>query len=209
MTLSNVMPGSRIPASKSAAKACFMPPRSGFTPFIDRETIDEAAVPKADQRRVSESRDHPGQDRYRSDHHHRRIREERECGKAWSTLWRNSRAISWWRPRGRNWKASSPERVSGAEDLSREGTLYLSPMWTSAEVRRTSLTMTTARCIGNACLEVGGRLIEVDLLSHEIKYMAKASRMISEKLPCSNIGQKAKVPKRRNRANRDDPRTRW
>ena len=30
-------------------------------------------------------------------------------------------------------------------------------------------------------------MIEVDLLSHKIKYMAKASRMISEKLPCDMV----------------------
>ena len=44
LTLTNIMPGSRIPRIEISNKRLFYASETRFTPFIDRQTIDEAAV---------------------------------------------------------------------------------------------------------------------------------------------------------------------
>lgn len=185
LTLTNVMPGSRIPRIEISNKSMFYASEIKFTPFIDRETIDEVAVKQI----ISD--------------------EYKKAGISPKDIDTGAIIIT-----GESAKKENAEKLvhalaefsgdfvvatagpelesiiagkgSGAEEISRKERCICANVDIGGGTTNIAY-YDNGECIGNACLEVGGRLIEVDLISHKIKYMAKASTMISEKLFYSNI----------------------
>ncbi len=184
LTLSNVMPGSRIPRIEISNKSLFYASEVRLTPFIDRKTIDEAAV----REMISE--------------------EYRKAGITPDQIDTGAIIIT-----GESAKKENAEKLvhalaefsgdfvvatagpelesiiagkgSGAEDLSRQEHCICANIDVGGGTTNIAY-YDNGTCIGNACLEVGGRLIEIDLISHEIRYMAAAAKMISDKL---SLGQ--------------------
>lgn len=189
LTLTNVMPGSRIPHIEISSKSLFYASEVRFTPFLDRETIDEKGV-----RQI--------------------IREEyQKAGISPEKIDTGAIIIT-----GESAKKENAEKLvhalaefsgdfvvatagpelesiiagkgSGAEEISRRDRCICANVDIGGGTTNIAY-YDNGTCIGNACLEVGGRLIEVDLLSHKIKYMAKASRSIAEALPCRDINSES------------------
>ena len=144
LTLSNVMPGSRIPRIEISNKSLFYASEVRFTPFIDRETIDEAAVRKM----ISEEYQKAGITPDKIDTGAIIITGESAKKENAEKLVHALAEFSGdfvVATAGPELESIIAGKGSGAEDHVPEGTLYRAPMWTSAEVRRTSPTMITAR----------------------------------------------------------------
>ena len=180
LTLTNIMPGSRIPRIEISNKSLFYASETRFTPFIDRQTIDEAAV----RQMISE--------------------EYRKAGISPKDIDTGAIIIT-----GESAKKENAEKLihalaefsgdfvvatagpelesiiagkgSGAEDISKREKCICANVDIGGGTTNIAY-FDNGECIGNACLEVGGRLIEVDMLSHKISYMAQAAKMIAEKL---------------------------
>ncbi|HML36206.1 MAG TPA: ethanolamine ammonia-lyase reactivating factor EutA [Bacillota bacterium] len=186
LTLSNVMPGSSIPHIEISGKSLFYASEVRLTPFIDRETIDEAAV----RRMICE--------------------EYRKAGITPDKIDTGAIIITGEAAKKENAEklvhalaefsgdfvvaTAGPElesiiagKGSGAEDISRKEHCICANVDVGGGTTNIAY-YDNGTCIGNACLEAGGRLVEIDLISHQIKYMAKAARIISEKLSCGLAG---------------------
>ena len=186
LTLSNVMPGSRIPRIEISNKSLFYASDVRFTPFIDRETIDEVAVRKM----ISEEYEIAGISPEDIDTGAIIITGESAKKENAEKLVHALAEFSGdfvVATAGPELESIIAGKGSGAEEISRKERCICANVDIGGGTTNIAY-YDNGVCIGNACLEVGGRLIEIDLLSHKVNYMAKASRMISEKLPCSMIG---------------------
>lgn len=186
LTLTNVMPGSRIPRIEISNKSLFYASEVRFTPFIDRETIDEAEVRKM----ISEEYQKAGITPDKIDTGAIIITGESAKKENAEKLVHALAEFSGdfvVATAGPELESIIAGKGSGAEDISQKEHCICANVDIGGGTTNIAY-YDNGRCIGNACLEVGGRLIEIDLLSHKVKYMAKASQMISEKLSCSMIG---------------------
>jgi len=182
LTLTNVMPGSRIPRIEISSKSLFYASEVRFTPFIDRETIDENAV----RQMISEEYQKAGISPEKIDTGAIIITGESAKKENAEKLVHALAEFSGdfvVATAGPELESIIAGKGSGAEDISRRERCVCANVDIGGGTTNIAF-YDNGVCIGNACMEVGGRLIEVDLMSQRITYMAKASRMISEKLAC-------------------------
>ncbi|HWQ78119.1 MAG TPA: ethanolamine ammonia-lyase reactivating factor EutA [Anaerovoracaceae bacterium] len=195
LTLSNVMPGSRIPRIEISGKSLFYASEVRFTPFIDRGTIDEGAVRKM----ISEEYQKAGISPDRIDTGAIIITGESAKKENAEKLVHALAEFSGdfvVATAGPELESIIAGKGSGTEDLSRKERCIYANIDIGGGTTNIAYYDNGA-CIGNACLEVGGRLIEIDLISHKIKYMARAGRIISEKLSCDKIRSDSPEAQRR------------
>ena len=185
LTLTNVMPGSSIPRIEISNKSLFYASEVQFTPFIDRKTIDEMAV-----RRIVE-------------------REYQKAGISPSDVDTGAIIIT-----GESAKKENAEKLvhalaefsgdfvvatagpelesviagkgSGAEEISKKERCVCANVDVGGGTTNIAF-FDRGNCIGNACLEVGGRLIEVDPITHRIQYMAEGAQKVAETLSLNRI----------------------
>ena len=182
LTLTNVMPGSRIPHIEISSKSLFYASEVRFTPFIDRETIDENAV----RQMISEEYQKAGISPEKIDTGAIIITGESAKKENAEKLVHALAEFSGdfvVATAGPELESIIAGKGSGAEDISRRERCVCANVDIGGGTTNIAF-YDNGICIGNACMEVGGRLIEVDLMSQRITYMAKVSRMISEKLGC-------------------------
>lgn len=185
LTLSNVMPGSRIPHVEISNKSLFYASEVRFTPFIDRETIDEKAV----RQMISEEYQKAGITPDKIDTGAIIITGESAKKENAEKLVHALAEFSGdfvVATAGPELESIIAGKGSGAEEISRQDRCICANVDIGGGTTNIAY-YDNGVCIGNACLEVGGRLIETDLISHKIRYLAKASRTVAEKLSCSMV----------------------
>ncbi len=180
LTLSNVMPGSHVPKIEVSQKSILFIGGVHFTPFIDRERVDGAALRKIIAREYEKAGFLPGDidtgaiiitgETAKKDNASEIIHSLAEFAGDFVVA-----------TAGPDLESIIAGKGSGAEELSRQERSYVANIDIGGGT--TNIVFFDAgKCAGTACVNVGGRLFEVDELSHRIKYMAPAAMAVARSL---------------------------
>jgi ethanolamine utilization protein EutA len=185
LTLSNVMPGSRIPQIEISNKSLFYASETRFTPFVDRQTIDEAAVKELIREEYNKAGISPKDidtgaiiitgESAKKENAEKLVHALAEFSGDFVVA-----------TAGPELESIIAGKGSGAEEISRKEKCICANVDIGGGTTNIAYYK-NGECIGNACLEVGGRLIEVDLVTHQVKYMAHAAALIAETLSCKDL----------------------
>ena len=180
LTLANVMPGSHVPKIEVSQKSILFVGSVHFTPFIDRQRVDGAALREIIAREYEKAGFLPGDidtgaiiitgETAKKDNASQIIHSLAEFAGDFVVA-----------TAGPDLESIIAGKGSGAEELSKRERSYVANVDIGGGT--TNIVFFDAgKCAGTACVNVGGRLFEVDELSRRIKYLAPAAKAVIQAL---------------------------
>lgn len=174
LTLSNVMPGSQVPKIEISNKSVLFVGSVYFTPFVDREHVDGRALRNiiaTEYKRAGFSS---------ADIDTGAIIITGETAKKENaaeiihslTEYAGDFVVA---TAGPDLESIIAGKGSGAEAISKAEHIRVVNIDVGGGTSNIAV-FDSGKCIGTGCVNVGGRLIEIDELSHRIKYMAPAAK---------------------------------
>ena len=180
LTLVNVMPGSRIPRIEVAHKTITYLGKIHFTPFLDREKVDGQAIKNL----IAEEYARAGVSPSQIDTGAVIITGETAKKENASTIihslaeYAGDFVVA---TAGPDLESVIAGRGSGAQELSKR--LHLRLVNIDIGGGTTNIAcFDKGKCIGTACLNVGGRLFEVNPLTHVVTYVAPSAKSVLKAL---------------------------
>ena len=185
LALTNVMPGSQIPKIEISEKSICYIGAVHFTPLIDRQRVDGAALRKIVAGEYERAGYAPADidtgaiiitgETAKKDNASEIIHSLAEYAGDFVVA-----------TAGPDLESIIAGKGSGAEEISKKERCTVANVDIGGGTTNIAV-FDCGKCIGTACVNVGGRLVEIDELTHNIKYVALPARKVIEKMGCSSI----------------------
>ena len=183
LTLVNVMPGSQVPRIEITHKSVTYMGNVHFTPFVDRKRVDGTALKKLIAGEYALAGINPSQidtgaviitgETAKKDNASEIIHALADYAGDFVVA-----------TAGPDLESVIAGKGSGAEDLSRRRRIRIANIDIGGGTSNIAV-FDRGRCIGTACVNVGGRLLEVDPLIHRISFIAEPALRVA-----ADVGKK-------------------
>ena len=184
LTLVNVMPGSQVPRVEITRKSIIYMGTVHFTPFVDRKRVDGPAIRSiVEQEYAAAGISAASIDTGAVIITGEAAKKENasEIIHALAEVAGNFVVAT----AGPDLESIIAGKGSGAEDLSRKMHARIANIDVGGGTSNIAVFERGA-CIGSACVNVGGRLFEVDALTHRVSYISEPARILVEELEQKN-----------------------
>ncbi len=180
LTLINVMPGSQVPRIEIGHKTITYLGEVHFTPFLDRERVDGQAIKEIIAKEYAQAGISPAQiDTGAVIITGETAKKENASAIIHSLAeYAGDFVVA---TAGPDLESVIAGRGSGAEDLSKKLHLCLANIDIGGGTTNIAY-FDKGKCIGTACLNVGGRLFEVNPVTHAISYIAPPAKALLKAL---------------------------
>lgn len=176
LTLKNVMPGSRVPKVEISHKCVLYMGDVHFTPFIDRQHVDGRALREIIAGEYLKAGYRPGDIDTGAIIITGETAKKENASEVVHSLaeYAGDFVVA---TAGPDLESIIAGKGSGAEEISRSTHSCIANVDIGGGTTNIAC-FDRGRCIGTACINVGGRLFEVNLLEHNLSYIAPPARRV-------------------------------
>lgn len=180
LTLANVMPGSQVPKIEICHKSISYIGNVHFTPFVDREHVDGKALREIIAKEYAKAGVSPAAIDTGAIIITGETAKKENASEIIHSLaeYAGDFVVA---TAGPDLESIIAGKGSGAEELSKKQHSRLANIDIGGGTTNI-VFIESGRCIGTACVNVGGRLFEVDTLTHRVKYIAPPARKVVDHL---------------------------